>query len=247
MSSFWKKAGGFALALAGSVAVCAAVAGGTQALMARGQTAPAHYDNVRAMQVFASRCAACHSTGSVAVERLGPNLADVGRTAAARRPGQSASAYLLESLLDPPAFIAPGEKAVMPAGIVADLTDREIRSLVAYLSGLGGTPDYKAIDALSIRRQAGDKLDPLTIDRATAELGSELLIQNCARCHGLSSEPEFNTHAPPLFGVSLRDPARLEAIWAPSAAPRTVDHPQLFPALTQTQKQAIHRVIQVLN
>src|SRR5262249_59638517 len=51
------------------------------------------------------QCTTCHTLGGPGGR--GPDLAGVGSRAATRKPGTSAKAYLVESLLHPPASIVP--------------------------------------------------------------------------------------------------------------------------------------------
>lgn len=89
---------------------------------------------------FSSRtgCSVCHSV-EPGVVLVGPNLADVGTTAATRVPDLTAEQYLRESILDPDAYVVEG----FPAGQMLDifeetLSNEEIDALVAYLLTLDG-------------------------------------------------------------------------------------------------------------
>jgi mono/diheme cytochrome c family protein len=108
-----------------------------------------------------ARCSLCHQVGSRGGLRRGPPLSEseslpaVGARAAARALERSrasgrpytAADYLVESLLEPGAFIVPGYRNEMPPARLGPppLTDDEIRSLLAYLQSLGGTVDLNAI------------------------------------------------------------------------------------------------------
>ena len=81
-------------------------------------------------------CRICHSLrpGEVIV---GPSFAGVGTAAATRVPGLSAEEYLLESILDPNAYIVDGfESDVMLQNYDELLTEEEIANLVAFLLSL---------------------------------------------------------------------------------------------------------------
>jgi cytochrome c oxidase subunit 2 len=80
-------------------------------------------------------CDTCHSLKpGPAVLGLGPSLAQIGRNAGSRVPGQSADDYLRESILEPNAHIALGFSAnVMAASYEAQLSQQEVEDLVAYL------------------------------------------------------------------------------------------------------------------
>ena len=54
--------------------------------------------------------------------------------AATTRPGYSAEMYLYESIVDPGAFAAEGQRAgIMPANFGQRMSDQELADLVAYL------------------------------------------------------------------------------------------------------------------
>ncbi len=89
-------------------------------------------------------CLACHQISSVpgAVGTLGPNLDNIGAVAGTRVDGLSAQEYLLESILDPNAFIVPDCPMgpclpnVMLPNLADILTAEEIDTIVAYLATL---------------------------------------------------------------------------------------------------------------
>src|SRR5207302_665571 len=58
-------------------------------------------------------CEICHRIGQAGTRA--PDLAGVGSRAATRKPGMTAKAYLIESLIQPGAFIVPGYPPIMPA------------------------------------------------------------------------------------------------------------------------------------
>lgn len=90
-------------------------------------------------QIFESSkagCTVCHSVDP-GVELVGPNLSDMGTVAASRAPGLSAEEYLLESIVDPDAFLVDGYRSGQMLDIYEEtLTSREIEALVAYLQSL---------------------------------------------------------------------------------------------------------------
>lgn len=89
-------------------------------------------------------CLLCHKMTDVGNTR-GPDLRGVGGRAATRRPGLNAEAYLIESLVEPGAYVVeefatPGGESIMPATDrpPADLSPTEIKALVAFLQSLSG-------------------------------------------------------------------------------------------------------------
>jgi cytochrome c2 len=78
-------------------------------------------------------CSTCHSL-TPGVGLVAPSLARIGRDAGSRVPGQPASDYLRESVVEPNAHIALGFSAnVMAASYGAQLSQQEVEDLVAYL------------------------------------------------------------------------------------------------------------------
>jgi mono/diheme cytochrome c family protein len=77
-----------------------------------------------------------------------PDLAGVGARAGKRKPGMSAKAYLIESLLDPGAYLVEGYPAIMPRidRPPIGLNRSELWALVSFLESLGGTVDVKLED-----------------------------------------------------------------------------------------------------
>ncbi len=91
-------------------------------------------------------CEVCHRVGQKGTRA--PDLAGIGATAAKRKAGMTAKAYLIESLLDPGAHLVEGYPPIMPK---ADrppigLNRSELWAVVAFLESLGGTADVKLDD-----------------------------------------------------------------------------------------------------
>jgi mono/diheme cytochrome c family protein len=84
-------------------------------------------------------CLICHKVTETGNER-GPDLRQAAGKAAARRDGMEAEAYLLESLVEPEAFLVPGYPKMMPSAVKppANMSMAEVKSVVAYLQTLGG-------------------------------------------------------------------------------------------------------------
>lgn len=91
-------------------------------------------------------CEICHRIGQKGTRA--PDLAGVGARAAKTKPGMSAKAYLLESLINPSAFIVEGYPPIMPAVDKPPiaLNRSEVWALVAFLESLGGTVDVTLND-----------------------------------------------------------------------------------------------------
>ncbi|MBE2184354.1 MAG: cytochrome c [Anaerolineae bacterium] len=77
-------------------------------------------------------CATCHHSG---VGSVGPAFDGIADIAATLRPGFTAEGYLLQSILDPGAYIYEGYQNVMPA-LNSILSDQELADIMAYLMTL---------------------------------------------------------------------------------------------------------------
>jgi len=83
-------------------------------------------------------CEICHRIGQPGTRA--PDLAGIGARAATRKPGMSAKQYLIESLLQPNAYVLAGFPPIMPAVDKApiSLNRSEVWALTAFLESLGG-------------------------------------------------------------------------------------------------------------
>ena len=91
-------------------------------------------------------CETCHKIGEKGMRA--PDLGGVGARAAKRKPGMSAKQYLIESLLQPAAYVVEGYPPIMPAidKPPIGLNRSELWAMVAFLESLGGTVDVKLDD-----------------------------------------------------------------------------------------------------
>lgn len=82
-------------------------------------------------------CATCHSITPDGLRGIGPGLWNIPLHAETRVEGQSAYDYIHESIVDPNAFIAPGDPPypanLMPQNWEEVLTPEELNDLIAYL------------------------------------------------------------------------------------------------------------------
>lgn len=87
-------------------------------------------------QVASPACNVCHSV-SPGETLVGPSLAAVAEVAGQRVSGQSAEAYLRESIVDPDAYVVEGfGPGIMPSGYSTQLSGAQITDLVTYLMAL---------------------------------------------------------------------------------------------------------------
>ena len=91
-------------------------------------------------------CEICHKIGQKGTRA--PDLGGVGGRAAKAKPGTSAKAYIIESLVNPNAFIVEGYPPIMPAVDKPPiaLNRSEVWALTAFLESLGGTVDVTLND-----------------------------------------------------------------------------------------------------
>src|SRR5262245_10480244 len=91
-------------------------------------------------------CEICHRIGQKGTRA--PDLAGIGARAAKTKPGMNAKQYIIESLLEPGAYLVEGYPNIMPhvdKPPIA-LNRSELWALTAFLESLGGTPDVKLDD-----------------------------------------------------------------------------------------------------
>jgi cytochrome c2 len=86
-------------------------------------------------------CEVCHRIGQKGTRA--PDLAGIGGRAGRMKPGTSAKQYIIESLLNPGAFVVEGYPPIMPAVDKPPiaLNRSEVWALTAFLESLGGTVD----------------------------------------------------------------------------------------------------------
>jgi mono/diheme cytochrome c family protein len=83
-------------------------------------------------QLFSQACASCHSTIS-GVTLVGPSLAGIANSAEGRAAGLSAHDYLLQSIVEPSAYVNEGFQNIMPQTFGDIFTDEQLEALVAFL------------------------------------------------------------------------------------------------------------------
>ncbi len=91
-------------------------------------------------------CEVCHRIGQKGTRA--PDLAGIGGTAAKRKSGMTAKAYLIESLIEPAASLVEGYPAIMPKADKPPigLNRSELWALTAFLESLGGSVTAKLDD-----------------------------------------------------------------------------------------------------
>jgi len=85
--------------------------------------------------VFNLRCAQCHALTPDTIV-IGPSLAGVATRAATRIDGYTAEEYIEDSILHPKNYIVEGFTDTMPTNFGKDLTNDELKGVVAFLMTL---------------------------------------------------------------------------------------------------------------
>lgn len=188
------------------------------------------------------KCYTCHAVGSRGTAIRGPNQGELGplrmaigaraeerakeRSKAAGKPF-TATDYLIESLLEPGAYLVEGYKNEMPNPLrpPISLKPEEVKAVIAYLQSLGGTVDVAAIklpagveDAAKAVAGADEWRPYIPGD---PKKGEEFFFNPesnaaCAKCHAVNGRG--GTTGPELTGVAGTRDARfiIESILEPS-------------------------------
>ena len=151
-------------------------------------------------------CLLCHKVTEQGNTR-GPDLRGIGARAASRKAGMSAEAYLVESLVDPGAYVveefaAAGGLTIMPVATLppADLAPTELKALIAYLQSLGGEVTVE-ITAQDVAAAATKKEQPTAA--VDTHPGRDLVTRHgCIACHDVNGT--IRLVGPPLTNVRER-------------------------------------------
>ncbi|MFQ5990372.1 MAG: c-type cytochrome [Candidatus Methylomirabilales bacterium] len=127
-------------------------------------------------------CAVCHAIGQKG--QRAPDLQGVGARAGGRQPGIEAKAYLIQSLMEPGAYIVEGYGNIMPQihKPPIGLNRSELWAVVAFLQSLGGTSDVKFEDIPAIGpTEAAEPAAP----KGNPENGRAIFVGKgaCIACH----------------------------------------------------------------
>lgn len=139
-------------------------------------------------------CEVCHRIGQPGARA--PDLSGVGARAATRKPGTSAKAYLLESLLDPGAYVVEGYPKIMPRvdKPPIGLNRSEVWAVTAFLESLGGTVDVKLEDVPATVGGGGGAETAATAlalpgdPKAGREVFFKKTAPPCSTCHRIGGE-----------------------------------------------------------
>ncbi len=211
------------------------------------------------------KCSTCHAVGSRGNAIRGPNQGEAGplgmaigaraeerareRQRATGKP-YTATDYLVESLLEPGAYVVQGYKNEMPNPMRPPirLTPDEIKAVIAYLQSLGETVDVAAIKLpaglmAQVAQGRAEEVKPYLA--GDPKKGERLFFDPesnaaCAKCHRVNGKG--GVVGPELTGVAGTREARfiIESILEPSKEIASGYEPIL---ITTTQGRYITGVI----
>ncbi|MBI4788891.1 MAG: c-type cytochrome [Chloroflexi bacterium] len=126
-------------------------------------------------------CLTCHGIGSPGTRA--PDLQGIGARAASRKPATSAEQYLLESLVDPCAYVVEGYQCIMPPmnKPPSSLNDAEIVAVTGYLQSLGGEITVKPV-AGTVSSPSSNGAPAVTAASSPQEI---MTAMACGACHAL--------------------------------------------------------------
>lgn len=154
------------------------------------------------------RCYTCHSIGKRGSGFRGPNLGvlppkfpePIALRATTRKPGMSYVEYMVESVLNPSAYIVEGfSDGVMPHvwEPPISLADEQIRSVLVYLISLSKEVDGETINAIARAHkpyqtgqvQVKEAKKTFTVPEGDYEDGRDVFVEmKCFSCHKIEEE-----------------------------------------------------------
>jgi len=179
------------------------------------------------------QCTTCHGVGRAG---RGPDLAGVGGRAGRRKPGTTAAAYLVESLVKPGAFVVEGFPNIMPdvSRPPIGLNRSELWATVAYLQSLGGSVDVKLDDIPQVATASGGGAPSIELP-GDPKAGQAVFAGKgtCIACHKAGAigaspvGPDLSNIAgsqtPEYIMAKILDPASRGVVsgYPPNVMPRT--------------------------
>jgi putative heme-binding domain-containing protein len=185
------------------------------------------------------KCSTCHSLGDSGSAVRGPNHANVCAIAQSERVPErqaqgasgirTATDYLIESIVEPDAYIVEGFSAAMPKAYLPpiSLTPEEIMAVITYMQAQGCEPDAAAIVlppavlAAASAQESGGATFSLVVE-GDPEAGQALFFDEaspaaCVKCHAVAGEGA--DVGPDLTDVAATQTREyiFESIMAPSA------------------------------
>jgi len=175
------------------------------------------------------QCHTCHSIGTSGSATRGPNQEGLAARAEERAKEAGLSSgleYLVESIVNPSAFVVEGYDNIMPKVYDAPimLGREQIQAVLTYLQTLGGESDIAAVATFAekIPEASGDAVapwvPPIDVDIKEGELVffDESRGVTCSKCHVLNGKG--SKVGPDLTGIgAVQTPQYLiESVLKPS-------------------------------
>jgi putative heme-binding domain-containing protein len=175
------------------------------------------------------QCHTCHSIGTSGSASRGPNQEGLAARAEERAKEAGLSSgleYLVESIVNPSAFVVEGYDNIMPKVYEAPimLGREQIQAVLTYLQTLGGESDIEAVAKFKekIPETSGEEvtpwLPPIDVDIKEGELVffDESRGVTCSKCHVLNGKG--SKVGPDLTGIgAVQTPQYLiESVLKPS-------------------------------
>ncbi len=176
------------------------------------------------------QCHTCHSIGTSGSATRGPNQEGLASRAEARAKEAGLSSgleYLVESIVNPSAYVVEGYDNIMPKVYDAPimLSREQIQAVLTYLQTLGGESDIEAVAKFKekIPETSGEAVvqwvPPIDVDIKEGELVffDESRGVTCSKCHVLNGKG--SKVGPDLTGIgAVQTPQYLiESVLKPSA------------------------------
>jgi len=188
-------------------------------------------------------CLVCHKDSETGNTR-GPDLRQSAAVAANRKPGLDAEAYLLESLIDPGAFVVPNYPNMMPSALKppANLTPAEVKAVVAYLQVLGGAEPTAVVTVEDIEQSKrvakGDHRGRALMDQ-----------HSCTACHKVEGEGGEGGIAPDLTeaGGRFEPEAILRKLNDPAAWVTPGFEAGIMPSFDEAPPGDLHEIVAYLS
>ncbi|HEY3772446.1 MAG TPA: c-type cytochrome [Solirubrobacteraceae bacterium] len=149
----------------------------------RPTTEPSHPSVELGSELYAGNCASCHGIAGSGIRHARPGAGNIlGLGPPLRGVGAIAPDFYLRT-----GYMPLGNPHEQPEGNTVQFTNKEIKSLVAYVASIGRGPAIPSPDP----------------GKGDISEGQELFTENCAGCHQLEARGGFVTGArvPPLQNV----------------------------------------------
>ena len=132
----------------------------------------------------AGGCTACHGLGTRAPNLLTDHAGQgpIGARCGARRPGMDCKAYILESMIEPGAFLVPGFENIMP-DMRRQLDEAQIWTVIAYMQSLGGEVTVTGADLPAAADPGAAPTPSGPPITATMDPVALLKEKGCLACH----------------------------------------------------------------